>query len=160
MVNTVGAVSIKSRGLLEATLQSLSTNVVKVSKYSDQILLYLLRSAPMDIQDEYPPPYSGNPLPTSCSSCRKNWSSSSLPTPNTTTSNSANSSRKVLTQQYLDIKSLIYDMGLLQTAKPLMLSWNLAKFYECLFYVVLNQQNFVQNACVRYAMIGIRRIIK
>jgi hypothetical protein len=51
-MNSVGAISIHFRTIIENNIGSLSNNMCKISKYSDQILLSLLRAAPYDIQDE------------------------------------------------------------------------------------------------------------
>jgi hypothetical protein len=49
----MGSLSIKFRSIIENNLNGLTSAVVKVSKYSDQMLIYILRAAPADIQDEY-----------------------------------------------------------------------------------------------------------
>ena len=58
-MNSVGSISIHFRSLIENNLGTLSSNIIKISKYSDQILLYILRSAPAEIQDEYLIAYLG-----------------------------------------------------------------------------------------------------
>ena len=52
VMNSVGAISIHFRTIIENNIGSLSNNMCKISKYSDQIVLSLLRAAPHDIQDE------------------------------------------------------------------------------------------------------------
>jgi hypothetical protein len=48
----------------------------------------------------------------------------------------------------------------LQASKPLLLGWTLPRLYQVLFHVVTSHAQFVKNGAVRYALIGIRRIVK
>ena len=52
VLNSVGTISIHFRTLIEGNIGSLSSNMCKISKYSDQMLISLLRAAPPEIQDE------------------------------------------------------------------------------------------------------------
>jgi hypothetical protein len=54
ILNAVGAISIQFRTIIEQGLSrgTLRSNVCKASKYSDQMLVSLLRAAPPDIQEE------------------------------------------------------------------------------------------------------------
>ncbi len=61
---------------------------------------------------------------------------------------------------YLDIKSLIFDLGLLQLSKPLLLAWILPELFTLLLYIMQHSQAFGKGDCLRYSLIGLRRIIK
>lgn len=51
-------------------------------------------------------------------------------------------------------------MGLLQLSKPLLLSWVLPELFAVLVYVMQHSQSFAKGEPVRYALIGLRRIVK
>lgn len=47
------SMKLKDAVVAAASENGLSSELVKLSKYSDQIILYILRAAPADLMDEY-----------------------------------------------------------------------------------------------------------
>ena len=158
-MNLAGALSLQFRTAIENDLGAITSNIMRVSKYSDQILLSVLRAGPSDLLDEYFPLTQIVHAPRHALSAAKTRVPPQRPrrhrepTP-------AFPPRKKYPPYQSDIKSLIFDLGLLEQAKPMMLAWTLPKLYEILFYTLINHTQFNKNTTLRYALIGIRRIIK
>lgn len=76
------SMKLKDAVVAAANENILRGELVKLSKYADQIILYIMRVAPADLMDEYPSPYldhSPSRSPNSSSKNYKNYSPLTTP---------------------------------------------------------------------------------
>lgn len=133
--------------------------MVKLSKYCDQILIALMRIAPYSLLDEY----------ININIVKTLWYLSNMYVKNYKLSLLHTVARMLTTKIFLkkvknkiniDIKSLIYQLGCLQTVNPCIMGPVLSDYISTLFYIISKPELFTKPATIKYSLLSMKKIIK
>lgn len=82
-----------------------------------------------------------------------------------TTHSNLNMSNKAILEKgnpflTLDLKSLVYQFGCLQTTNPCMIAPVLSDYLSVIFYIISKPEVFAKPTIIKYALLSMRKIIK
>jgi hypothetical protein len=61
---------------------------------------------------------------------------------------------------YLDIKSIVYQLGCLQVANPCIMGPILSDYITTLFYIISKPEVFSKPATIKYGLLSMKKLIK